>query len=475
MSLKKQELQDLWSYLSRDLSESVKKQVLSVTGRGGQSASRDYISANCLLTEVFKVKGADFNLSSISSSDELWNILSPATRFRLHAFTPCLAARYDELKPAQQHELFNNPDWVCTEKQNGCRGWLISYKGNVYLYSRNYSDKDCGLLEYWSNIDQSVSDNSIYAIDVEIKFEPGTDISKDLARLGLETDSPLEAMVALLHTYPEEAVKIQRRYKEMFHKDLIVFRLIAPLYFKGVNYLKQGKTLGDGMDVYNECVDFGRSIGLNIKPIARCNGNASEKEVFLNTILDAGGEGVVFHYRKGEYCTSENRSKTSFIKLKRSVSSTTQKVGLGDQIDGFVTGFKMGSNGTSNEGLISALEFSIYVNDNGRCYRHVIAVAPNIPLEVKRSITLSDGSGAYPQEVKMSDGSVKTFSLNPDYDNLVFELDGQALSAVSQRLEHPRIIRPRTERSSESCIYTKEWLMSQTTNHKDGIKYLSQD
>lgn len=472
MALKKSELVDLWSFLSRTLNESVKKQILKVTGRGGQSAARDYISACCLLSEVYKVKGEDFDMSNIVSSEDLWNIIHPATRFRLKCYTPCLAARYDELKPNAQNQLWDDSNWVATEKQNGCRGWLINYKGEVHLYSRNYSDKDCALLEYWNNIAQSVvPSDEIYAIDVEIKFEPGTDIRDDLEALGLTTDSPLEAMVALLHTYPEEAVKIQNKYKSLYDKDLIVFRLIAPLYFKGKNYLK--RTLGEGMDVYNQVVEEGRRLGLNVKPIKRCSGSRAEKEVFLNSILDAGGEGVVFHYRKGCYCTSENRSKTSFIKLKRSVSATTNKEGIGDTIDAFVTGFKMGSNGTSNEGLISALEMSIYVNEGGRIYRHHIASVPNIPLETKRLCTIEGADGLWPKEVVMSDGSVKIFSLNPEYEELVGEVSGQALSAVSQRLEHPALLRWRPERDPNSCIYTKEFLDSQTTNR--GISYRTQD
>lgn len=469
MALRKTELQDMWGYLTQDLPESVKRQVLKVSGRGNTSAARDYIAANCLLTEFLK-KNPNADLSRISSEKDLWAGLHPATAFRLKHYTPCLAARYDELKEDQQKKLFNDPNWVATEKQNGCRGWLIHYKGETFLFSRNYSDKDCGLLEYWSNIDQSSSWNEgIYAIDVEIKFEPGMDIRSELENLGLETDSPLEAMVAMLHTHSEDAIKIQKKFKEMSGRDLIVFRLIHPLYFKGKNYIN--RILGEGQDVYDECVEFGQRIGFNVKPIERCGGTKVEKEVFLDTILNEGGEGVVFHNKLGSYCTSENRSKTSFIKLKRSVSATMNKTGMGDTIDGFVTGFKMGTNGTANEGIIAALNFSIYINDNGKIREHMIASVPNIDLETKKLCTLNDATGLWPQEVTLSDGSVKTVSLNPEFGGLVAELDGQALSSKSKRLEHPRLIRWRIEKSAEMCIYTQEFIDSQTTNV--GIGYRS--
>lgn len=473
MSLKKQELLDLWQFNTMNLAENVKKQILPNTGRGGQPASRDYVQANCLLAEFKKVVGEDFDMSVIKDQTEIWGRLHPATKFRLRSYTPCLAARYDELKPDQQKKLFEDPDWVATCKENGVRGWLINYKGDIHLYSRNYSDQDCGLLEYWDHIAQDITPtDGIYALDVEIKFEPGVDISQDLRELGLETDSPLEAMVALLHTHAEDAIRIQKKFQEKFGKDLIVFRAIAPLYFMGKNYLN--RTLGEGMDVYQDCVMVGQALGFNIREIARCSGNRQEKEIFLDNIIANGGEGVVFHYRKGNYCTSENRSRTSFIKLKRSVSATMSNQGMGDTIDGFVTGFKMGSNGTANEGLISALEFSIYINDSGNIRRHVIAVCPNITLEQKRLFTWENADGCYPQEVTLSDGSIKWISLNPEIDNLVAELDGQALSAVSRRLEHPRILMFRPERMAETCIYTQEFIDSQTTNHAKGIKYTSE-
>ena len=289
MNLKKQELEDLFAMQSLSLSDKIKREILKPTGRGGVFAARDYVAANALLAECSKV---GYDLSKATSSDDLWNAIHPATRFRLRMYTPCLAAQFSTLKESEQKSLFNDPDWVFTEKINGCRCVLIVHNGKVFAYSRNYSDKDCGLLEYWSNVDQQVSwDKGVYAIDTEIKFEPGVDISEDLEHLGIATQSSLEAMVALLHTYPEEAVKIQRKFREKFQSELVTFRLITPLYFNGKNYLN--RPLGEGKKVYDECVEFGRSIGINLKAIKSCNGPKEEKEIFLNTILNNGGEGVV--------------------------------------------------------------------------------------------------------------------------------------------------------------------------------------
>lgn len=443
MSLKKQDLINLWEELSSEISTSLKKQILEVTGRGGCSASRDYISANAYLVELKKVCS---DLSTIETKAQGLALMHPAVRFRLSYYTPCLAYRYDELKPAEQKEIFDSKKWVFTEKQNGVRGNLIYYKGDTFLFSRNYSDADCDILEYFQNIFQTpVSVDEIYAIDVELKFEPDMDLQGKLEHYGLTTDSRLEAMSAMLQMHKEDAVAIQQKFKQDTGRDLLTFRLIAPLYYNGKNYIK--RSLGEGIDVYDEVVEHGQKLGFNVKPIKRCLGSREEKEAFLNAILDEGGEGIVAHNREGSYVTSENRSKASWVKLKRSVRASLEKSGMGDSIDGWISGFKLGSEGTQNDGLVSALQISIFVRRaDGTCYEHVVANVPNIAREVKIQIT---------------DSSVNPPVLKEDLYGMVCEVDGQCISKVSKQLTHPRLLRFRADKSKEECIYSKEFLESQ--------------
>ena len=168
----------------------------------------------------------------------------------------------------------------------------------------------------------------------------------------------------------------------------------------------------------------------------------------------------MFHNLKGYYSTSDNRSRTSFVKLKRSIKSTQ---GLGDSFDAFVTGFIPGKVGTANEHIIGALEFSIYINDNGRIRLHHIASVPNITRDERLLATFNNADGINPISYTGSDGETHWMSLNPDFLNLVGELNGQALSSKSIRIEHPSLVIWRTERSAESCIYTQEFINSQTT------------
>lgn len=497
MALRKQDLIDLLE--SYDLQPQVKSSILKKTGRGGSSASRDYIQALALLAEFNKVQSGESlgskewqlgQLSSLqgispfrlTSHEQLWSVLHPATKLRLINYTPCLCSRYDELKEPQQKALFNDSNWVFTEKLNGIRAWLIclpplapGLKSSIHLFSRNYSSQDCSLLEYSSNVfSQDFLSNfnikSPLALDCELLFNPrfqgsSEELSKITQQLGISTLSPLEAVSALLQTYPESAQSIQSNYYNLYNSPLLSLHIIHPLYVGSNHFINQ--PLSKGKSILPILLDklqplFSHSGSPLIKPIPQCSGNSTEKSHFLDTILSSGGEGVVCHNLKGSYLTTETRSKTTFIKIKRSLSQTS---GLGDSFDAFITGIKPGSPNTANEGLISALEFSIYIHTPQGPKIHHIASCPNISRDFQIKITLPDASGLYPTQ--LPNGSF--ISLNPLYANLVAEVDGQALSSVSKRLEHPRILRFRPERSPESCIYTQEFIDSQTTGK--GISY----
>lgn len=452
MALRKADLEAMFEELTEGCQPGFKAQILKKTGRGGGSASRDYIHACAILTTLRSVNPS---LREFATVKEALMTLHPAYRFRLGMYSPMLASRYDELKPEDQKRLFRDKNYVFSEKINGVRAVLVYYKGEWFFFSRNYSDVGCALPEYAQNIyqfpkytDEQMKQDplGIVALDCECVFNPGDDIRGELAEYGLSTDSQLEAMCALIQTYPEEAQKIQKKFKDKNARDLVAFKLIAPLYFKGVSYTK--RTLGEGKKVYDECVQWARDMGLNVQAIKQCDGSEMEKENFLESILDAGGEGVVVHGKNALYNTSDHRDRNGFIKIKRSVKASMAGKGMGDTIDGFITGFKLGTPGTGNENLVSALEFSIYREyADGRKKEWVIATCPNIPLATKQMITMMDAEGNY--------------VLKPEYYGKVAELDGQSLSAVAQKLTHPRILRMRADKLKEDCVYSDEFLNSQ--------------
>ena len=89
---------------------------------------------------------------------------------------------------------------------HNCRGWVINFDGVTKAYSRNYSQKDCSLPEYWGNILQECSDGEPFAFDAEIKYEPDAPLREILAEYGVATDSQLEAMSSLLQINAPQAL-----------------------------------------------------------------------------------------------------------------------------------------------------------------------------------------------------------------------------------------------------------------------------
>ena len=79
MNLRKQDLINMWDELSTGYSEEFKKQILVPTGRGNQYASRDYIYANCILSELAKrvEYQADFNKLDMKKKEDIKKWLHP--------------------------------------------------------------------------------------------------------------------------------------------------------------------------------------------------------------------------------------------------------------------------------------------------------------------------------------------------------------------------------------------------------------
>ena len=445
MNLKKSELVDLFEQLSEGYTPQFLSSILKATGRGDTYAARDYISANAVLAELEKLSLTPSQKLSLTTRKDIKPLLHPNVYYRLSFYTPMLAFRYDELSDKEKSNLFENPLCLFTEKQNGVRGILVHSNGVTSLFSRNYSTRDCSLPEYFSNIYQPHKPSEPFAVDVEIKFEPEAPLQYLLADYGISTDSRLEAMSALLQMNAPQALEIQKRYKELFHKDLIVFRLIHVLHFNH----HTPKTIGEAFSLEPSCISHLQSLGLNVQPIRKIKGSSQEKHDFLNHIIDVEhGEGVVVHFLNSPYITTEKRSKSGFVKIKRSVASQAAKQGLGDSIDGWVSGFKLGTPGTDNEGLVSALEFTTtIVRPDGTSYEHVIASAPNIERSLKIQMTTTLNG-------------VPT--LKPEFYGLIGELSGQNISAKSHALTHPRLLRfPVFDKSKYDCVYSEDFILSQ--------------
>ena len=413
MGAKRNDIEYQWKLASSLLNEETAGCFLKPSGKNGTYKKSDYVSA---LTKLNAYKRHGHSLNDTLSAKDIWNALTPSERFRLSFYTPCLARPIDDLNPDEQRDVYTNPDWVFTEKHRGIRVVLIVYAGELNIYSRNYTD-DCNLIDYAHRISQRANYDGIYAIDAIMTLTEPFDITDDLNSHGLITNTRPEQMLGLMNMTIPVSLGIQNTAKEKYGADLVTFNLIHPLYLNGVNYMK--RPLGDGMDynVYGDAVRLGQSIGLNVVPVRRSGATTeAEKRVFLKSILDNNGDGVVAQNRKGMYDTTDRRSKSSYIKIKRVTDDR-----MSDTIDAFLTGME---NGT--------LVLSIYEERNGERFRRPIAkVKPPKGVEVSQL-----------------------------YTGIVLELTGRGISP-SGTIVSPKYVKTRPDKSYAECVYTTEFLRSQ--------------
>lgn len=409
----KSDIEYQWELASSLLSKDTASRFLKPSGHRGEYKKSDYVSA---LSKLNTYRHHGHTLDSTLTPQDIWNALTPSERFRLSFYTPCLARPIDDLNANERHDIFNNPDWVFTEKHRGIRAVLTVYAGKMNIYSRNYSD-DCNLIDYANRIAQHAQYDGIYAVDVIMTLAEPFDITDDLNAHNITADTRPEQMLGLLNLDTPIALSIQETAKQKYGADIVAFKLIHPLYLNGVNYLK--RELGDGMKAYDTAVQLGRRIGLNIQPVRRSNATTeAEKQVFLKSILDNGGDGVVAQNRNGMYDTTDRRSKTSYIKIKRVTNDR-----MSDTIDTFITG--------SGNGKI---KLSVYVEQYGqRLRREIAAIKP--PKKIQDEL----------------------------YGGMVIELSGRGINGYGT-IVNPKFVKVRTDKTTDDCVYTTEFLRAQR-NH----------
>lgn len=419
-------------------------EVLECTGRSGVTTTFDLIFATAKLQEYLKI--AHQFPTQPADCNELMSRLDKPTQLRLKGHSMMLASQYDGLKPEEQKAVFESKDWVFTEKENGIRVWLICIDGNLKVPSRNYA-VDCSIPEYSGNIYMpGVNLSKNFALDCELVIAKDNDVKSELAKYGLETSTPLEVTSALLQMNAPQSLKIQKDYLERTGCPLLVFKVITPLVVGAADCFRMpfGKLKPKTDDIIKSVCQ----LGFPVKAIRSCNGTRAEKEAFLSQIIDIEhGEGVIAANNNSIYIMSENRSKTGFIKIKRSVGAMAAKEGLGDTIDGWVSGFDLGTEGTSNELLVSSLHISITIKEGEQEREHVVAKVPNIALALKKQMT------------EVVDGVPQ---LKKEFYGMVAAVSGQALSNVSMRLTHPRMLQfPVAHKQQQDCVYDIEFLKAQ--------------
>lgn len=182
---------------------------------------------------------------------------------------------------------------------------------------------------------------------------------------------------------------------------------------------------------------------------------STNKKVFYEQIIHEGGEGCVVKDINSKYDLLGKRAG-EWIKVKRTVSQSLLVEKLGDTVDAFITGFKLGNPGTNRENQVSAFEFSVYLTDdnndylldeNGNPIVHHIATMSGLTDELRAMATYVD-----PQTLQVS--------LNPRMYGAVAEIDGQDISSKNLRFAHAIFKGWRTDRSADTCKMRKSTLES---------------
>jgi ATP-dependent DNA ligase len=324
---------------------------------------------------------------------------------------------------------------------------LITYtpQAGIHFYSRNNSVITYLPIDYADTVwlprfsptlleQYGITD---FIVDGEIlcpEAKVNTSISGKL-NSGTVTEASLNATSALLAISPEDSVRIQREQNIEFK-----FHLFHILSLNGTPY---SECPWEQMDeVLKELVNRLKNCGLNVTEVRSAR---NDKKQFYQDIVRVGGEGIVFKNIKEHYYPTESRYHKAWIKCKRLASETLAADGNGDTIDGFVSGFLPGKEGTINEKRVGTLIFSVFLKKaNGEYYEHEIAHVSGLTDEERNSMTDFDVLG--------------NPILNESWYNRVGEIDGQWVSAKNKRLMHSRLVRFRDDKGKDQCVMEQSTL-----------------
>ena len=361
--------------------------------------------------------------------------------------SPMLALLIKHKKKEDQEAIWdnNNTDWLWEEKIDGNRA-LLCYdpKTGFDMYSRNLSVTDQLPINYGEKIlwpDMDLSQLTIpFVLDCEIVPK-----NKEIDKTGdfvPVADTQLNLISSILSLNVEDSKKVQEKNPVKFVTFDILYLNDKPMF---------DLTLRERKVYLHKLLPYLIKAGVPIEEPLTLTGGQDKLE-FYNTILNAGGEGVVVKDLNSKYDITGRRGG-EWVKIKRSVSQAMSAEGLGDTIDAFVIGFEEGEKGTKNEGKVASLKFGIellnqfnepILDPSGDPLTHHIATVGGLTDELKDAITTKDifGNVALKQEIY----------------GKVASIDGQDLSSRNLRFAHAVLVAWRVDRSADTCKMRKDIL-----------------
>lgn len=371
----------------------------------------------------------------------------PSIDFILKMKSPMLALLLKHAKEDTQKALWddNNKDWIFEEKIDGNRQ-IITYDSDrkqFHFYSRNLSITDMLPIDYADKIvipplNMNIMNNlQSFVLDCEV-----VPVNGSVTDERVYASSQLNVVSSILQYLPEESHKIQ----ETNPLKSVAFDCLS---FDGQDLFD--RPLRERKEYLEKIVKLLQLAGFRIELVNSKPENMT-KEDFYYSIVDNGGEGVIAKNLNDTYDILEKRDER-WIKLKRSVQETMQRISGNDSFDCFLTGFTLGNKGTKNENKVGALIFSVYLtddnnelllNEDGSPVIHEIAQISGISDELRDMLTFYD-----------EDNNVY---MNPRFYNQVASINGQDISSRELKLMHATFQCWRPDRSFDTCKIKKSVL-----------------
>jgi ATP-dependent DNA ligase len=357
---------------------------------------------------------------------------------------PMLARNIKDVEASMASYMWDSPRWIAQRKIDGCR--LLMHMGETQntVTARRISDKT---YRYSENTEQLPHLSKLVVpgfqgtvIDGEV-VSPTASVNTGKC----VTLNGLQATVALLALNPRDSVRVQRE-----QDCQLEFKVFDILQYAGMDIT--GKSLEYRMQhlvrVVTEIYKLYPEAKIEI--VSTLQGGADLKKSFYEEVVREGGEGIMLKDLNAPYEASSSRTKAMY-KVKRF-----------EEVDGFVTSFQPGDQGSGWEKVIGGLEVSAY--DELSKQLHAVAWVTNLSFEQRVDATVCSSCGKPMKvdwenqagkrvitQVSCQDCGEQPPALNKDWFNRVLVVRGQELTARVLRLKHAAIVSDRNDKAPEDC------------------------
>jgi ATP-dependent DNA ligase len=394
-----------------------------------KSLKRDYVKALC-----------DYYLSHDypEGIPEYWSRI-------LGIESPMLCNRMQNIKSLDvQKDIWGSTEWGFQEKMDGVRMLIYYSKAEgLHFFSRNVSLLNFRLCEYhniWMpNLDiKALEQFDSFIIDTEIICS-NPHISTVIGNRGVRTETMLSAVTALLSLNVEDSLEMQQS-----QNCVLKFCIFDTIFFNRSFLTSSGLSITQGQrdKVTKKIYEILSQAGVNCVCMETVY-DTDIKQNFYKRVMESKGEGVIAKHKDGLYLSTDNRSHTYWIKLKRTISGSLLSKPLNDTIDTYICGFERGELNKQYRNYVGTFIFAVQLNmEDGTTKEHIIAKCSGIKFADRKDATIYDAD-------------TNVVKLNPQWLNRVYSVDGQNISPRSKTIRNARMIEYRIDKNAIDCTMSE--------------------